>query len=58
MKDFKFVYLWNSLLRAVAFICITIAAIQFNKVGILWFYLVPLFMGIEYKNTEKDKDEQ
>ena len=53
MRDFKSVYLWNSILRAVAFICITVAAIHFGKVGILWFYLVPMFMGIEYKSNEK-----
>jgi hypothetical protein len=56
MKDFKFVYLWNSILRAIAFVCITIAAIHFNAISILWFYLLPAFMEIEYKNTDKDND--
>ena len=53
MKDFQIVYMWNSLLRAVAFICITAAAIYFNKISILWFYLMPMFMGIDYKSTKK-----
>lgn len=50
MKDFKIVYLWNSILRAIAFVCITISAMHFNKIGILWFYIIPLFMGVEYKH--------
>ena len=56
MKEFKFVYLWNSILRAIAFVCITVAAIHFNTISILWFYLLPAFMGIEYKNTDKEND--
>ena len=40
----KHQFLWNSILKAVAFVCITVAAIQFNKAGVLWFYLVPAFM--------------
>lgn len=53
MKDFQIVYMWNCILRAVAFICITVAAIHFGKISILFFYLVPMFMGIEYKDTEE-----
>lgn len=55
MKDFKFAYMWNSILRVIAFICITVAAIYFGKVGILWFYLVPMFMGIEYKSDNESE---
>lgn len=58
MKDFKFAYMWNSILRAIAFICITVAAIHFGKVGILWFYLVPMFMGIEYKSDKESEDTE
>lgn len=57
MRDFKSVYIWNSILRAVAFICITVAAIHFDKASILWFYLVPMFMGIGYKCGEKGNVE-
>ena len=49
MNNYKFLFLCNALVRAVAFICISLVAIQFNKWGILFFYLVPVFMGIEYK---------
>lgn len=60
MKDFQIVYMWNSILRAVAFICITVAAVHFGKISILWFYLVPKFMGIEYRdsNESEGKDER
>ena len=44
MSNFKVLFICNALVRAVAFICITLAAIQFNKWGILFFYLVPMFM--------------
>ena len=53
MKKFEGIYMWNCILRAVAFVCITTASIYFGKVGILWFYLVPMLMGIEYKTDEK-----
>ena len=55
MKDFKFAYMWNCILRVIAFICITMAAICFGKVGILLFYLVPMFMGIEYKSNNESE---
>lgn len=58
MKDFKFAYMWNSILRVIAFICITVAAIHFGKIGILWFYLVPMFMGAEYKSSNKSEDTE
>lgn len=57
MKHFKFVYMCNCILRAVAFICITYAAIHFGKIGILWFYLMPMFMGMDYKSDEKGKSD-
>lgn len=53
MKNFKGVYMWNCILRSVAFICITMASIYFGKVSVLWFYLIPMFMGIEYKTDKK-----
>lgn len=56
MKDFKFTYMWNCILRAVAFICITVAAIIFEKPSILWFYLLPMFMSLNYKNEDEGCD--
>lgn len=54
MKSLNTLIICNFLLRCVAFICITVAAIQFDKVGVLWFYLVPFLMTVDYKK-EKSK---
>lgn len=52
MKDFKIVYAWNAILRMVAFICITYAAVYFNRIAILLFYLVPMFMGVSWEGNK------
>lgn len=57
MSNFKVLFICNALVRVAAFICITVAAIFFNKVGVLWFYLVPMFMAMEYKSDKKDEDK-
>lgn len=44
------------LVQITAIVCITLAAIHFQKSGILWWYLVPFFMGISI-NDDKGKDE-
>ena len=56
-SDFKVLFVCNAIVRAIAFICTTIAAIEFNKWGILFFYLVPMFMGIDYKTSKKRREE-
>lgn len=40
----------NYACRAVAFICVTVAAIYFNNAGVLWWYIVPLLMSISVKD--------
>lgn len=55
MKDFKTIYLINAFLRAIAFICVTYAAVKFDNYGLLWWYIIPLFMGIEY-HDKGDKE--
>lgn len=39
----------NYALRAIVFICVTVAAIYFKSVGVLWWYIVPLLMSITIK---------
>ena len=56
MKDFKTIYLINAFLRAITFICITYAAVKFDNYGLLWWYIVPFFMGIEYHDGEDKND--
>lgn len=35
----------NTIVRSVAFICITFAATYFRDSGLLWWYIVPLLMS-------------
>ena len=44
------VFMYNALLRSVAFVCITVAAIWFERAGILWWYIVPALMGLSGKS--------
>jgi Na+/glutamate symporter len=36
--------LWRAIASSIAFICITVAAIVTNRIGVLWWYLIPAFM--------------
>lgn len=40
------IFLYNALMRSVAFVCITIAAVCFKSTAILWWYIVPALLGI------------
>ena len=51
-KTITKIFMYNAVLRSVAFVCITVAAIYFESAGILWWYLVPAFMGL---SAERDK---
>jgi hypothetical protein len=35
----------NTIVRSVAFVCITLAAIHFESAKLLWWYVVPLLMS-------------
>lgn len=35
----------NAIVRSVAFICITFAAMHFQRAALLWWYIVPLLMS-------------
>lgn len=34
----------DAIVKSVAFICITLAAIYFKQPSLLWWYIVPLFI--------------
>ena len=55
MDDFKIIYICNCILRAVAFICITTAAIYFLKTSLLWWYIVPALMGLPFEGDNKNE---
>ena len=44
------IFMYNALLRSVAFVCITVAAVWFERAGILWWYIVPALMGLSTKS--------
>lgn len=45
------------LVQITAIVCITFAAIHFQKSGILWWYLVPLIMGISSVDIKNGGDD-
>lgn len=45
----------NGIVNIVMTICITIAAIHFDMVSILWFYIIPL-IGMDKSVSEKPKN--
>lgn len=44
------VFMYNAVLRSVAFVCITAAAVYFKSTSILWWYIVPALMGLSTKS--------
>ena len=50
----KSVMLCNIIVKSVFAICVTVAAIYFGRVGILWWYLLLFGIGYEY-NSEPVK---
>ena len=44
------IFMYNALMRSVAFVCITVAAVWFERAGILWWYIVPALMGLSTKS--------
>ena len=54
-NNIKTMLICNCISTVVAFLCITVAAIAFGKIGILWFYLIPMFMSITSGESKKEK---
>lgn len=50
----KMVMITNILIKVSFIVCVTILSIVFNKVSLLWWFLLLPFLGYEYR-TEKDK---
>ena len=53
----KTLFIVSEITRMVAFICITICAIYFQRVGVLWWYIVPFLMGVSFE-TKKGSDSE
>ena len=54
MKYIKSLMIAEAIIRCVYFACVTAAAIAFEKTGILWWYILGLFMGFSFKCEESD----
>ena len=58
MNTFKFWMLSNVLIKGIYAICVTVAAISFDKPVILWWYLLLLLVGYELNGERKNKEER
>lgn len=47
----KSVMICNLIIKSVFAVCVTVAAIYFGKVGILWWYVLLMLIGYDYKET-------
>lgn len=47
----------NGIVNTMMVAGITIAAIHFNRIAVLWFYLIPL-IGMSANFPKEDKDEE
>lgn len=56
MNATKFYVIFQTILRIVMTICITIAACYFGKWGLLFFYFVPALMSLNVTSTPDNKD--
>lgn len=45
----------NCVTKCVAFICVTEAAIHFQRPSILWFFLIPALLGGTYESKKEDR---
>lgn len=55
MNTKKLFIIGSTIVRIVAFICITYAAIYFDKASILWWYILPTIMSPIIECDEKQE---
>lgn len=53
----KFRIIANIILAVVMTLCITIAAVYFSKISVLWFYLLPFFITVLNDEPKQNKKE-
>ena len=59
MSSLKILVLMHHLLLICFVICITFAAIHFESIWVLFFYIVPaLLSGVTVKNTEEEEKKE
>lgn len=47
----KSVMICNAVIKSVFAVCVTVAAVYFHNAGLLWWYVLLLLLGFEYKET-------
>lgn len=57
MNEFKWTMLCNLITEATYIVCVTVAAMHFDKPSLLWWYIMVLFMGMSYKETPIKKEQ-
>ena len=53
----QFRIIGNAVIAVVMVICITVAAVYFGRISVLWFLLLPFFVALlndEPKNNKKE----
>lgn len=48
----------NILIKITFIICVTILAIIFQKIGLLWWFLLTPILGYEYKNNKANNQNE
>lgn len=56
MNNLKAVLLASTITKILFCVCVTVAAIHFNNAAILWWYLLSIFFGYEYKTGGRYND--
>lgn len=57
MNAVKISVICHCLARIILIICITYAAIYFNKPSLLWWYILPAVMGLSVSSDNKKGGE-
>lgn len=55
----KIVMIANTVIRVCFMICVTILSIRFNRIDLLWWFVLTPFLGYEYtRKVEKHPTEK
>ena len=58
MKQVIWVLLCNAIIEATFVVCVTLAAIHFDKPAMCWWYVLTLFMGYSLKWRSTDDENE
>lgn len=58
MSNMTFALIADFAVKAIYAVCVTRAAIFFDKPSILWWYLLLLIIGVSYQEHRKSEKEE